>query len=169
MLSTTVRAALEVGKGALCELLARCLSAEEGVDRARAEPAQPARVIEELEALALSLTGSRRSASLVDGDPECRCNRAVSHPLGQETEHSLLSARQLAQELRDDEAVLVPERRLLGPLIILARLGHPIDAWGALGEDLPPPALVAMQVQSAVLQSPAQSVTEVLLAHVATR
>ncbi len=56
VLQPAVRAALEVRERALGELLAGALPVLQRLDRLRAVPAQAARVVEQLEALALSLT-----------------------------------------------------------------------------------------------------------------
>jgi len=63
-----------------------CGAFGEGLDGAGAVAAEPAGVVEELEALALSLARPGSVAGFVDGDSESCCDRAVLKALGFERE-----------------------------------------------------------------------------------
>ena len=147
------------------ELLARRLPGLQRADRLGAKTAQPPGVVEQLEALALSLAGARGFARLVDRDAEQRRDRAVAHALGHQPEHAPLELCQLGQELGDDQSVLVAAApRALGSLCSSRRLALRCSPGACCAEDLAAAALVAVQVQRAVLDPPAQRVAQMLLA-----
>ncbi len=132
-------------------------------DRHGPVPAQAARVVEELEALALSLARAHSVARLVDRDAEQRADAPVAHALRQQHEDPLLGIRELGEELGDDQSVLARERGVLWCVLVGPRLCPELDLRRALREDLAATALIAVKVQRAMLEPLSQRVSQVLL------
>ena len=116
-----------------------------------------------LEALALSLARGDRVACLVGLDLKDLRDPVVPHPLCHKPEDvQLVSPRQLGEKLGDQQAVFAGERELLRSLVCAACLLGGVDRGGVVGEDLLVAALVAVEVQRALLDARPERVAEML-------
>ena len=164
VLQSAVCAALKVRERALGQLLARALPVLQRVDRLRAIPAQPARVVEELETLALAVARPSDFASLVLRDAQRGPDSPVRHPLHEPAEDAPLLLRQLRRELARDQAILTGKGGQLRGAFAFPGLGHDTKARCPPRDYSPVTPFIAVQPQSALLDPVPQSVAEMFLA-----
>jgi hypothetical protein len=128
VLQPAVRATLKVRESALGENFAGRLPVLQREDCLCPVPAEPAGVVEQLEAFALSLTRAGGVARLVDRDVEHRRDSAVLQPLDEPSEDALLVLVQFGLELQGDQTILLGEHDRLGRALFFSRLGHETQA-----------------------------------------
>lgn len=152
VLRPAMRTTRQMRESPLRELVGDRLSALHRPYRASAKAAQPPGVIQQLEPLALSLERARGFASPVGIDGENRGDYGVTHPICGKRKHASLELRELGEELDHDQPILMDQCGALRFPLGVAHLREGTYLRRVLVEDFPAPALVATQVQRAMLE-----------------